>query len=74
MRNAGTWAGNLGVFLRHQDFPSDAVLALIMAKAQLTLCDLNGTLTVLSMDRFLQIRSDELVMNSRLMHRSLLMI
>ena len=42
VRNAGSWAGNLGIFNRHQDFPSDAVLALTLAQAILTVSDLTG--------------------------------
>lgn len=55
VRNAGSWAGNLGIFNRHQDFPSDAVLALALAQATLTVADLDGTVSVLSMDQFLQL-------------------
>ena len=53
VRNAGSWAGNLMIFLRHQDFPSDAVLALTTAKARLRLCDQDGNLSVIGMDEFL---------------------
>lgn len=42
VRNAGSWAGNLGIFNRHQDFPSDALLALTLAQATLTVSDLTG--------------------------------
>jgi xanthine dehydrogenase iron-sulfur cluster and FAD-binding subunit A len=55
VRNAGSWAGNLGIFNRHQDFPSDAVLALTLAQATLTVSDLAGQVSSLSMDQFLQL-------------------
>ena len=58
VRNAGSWAGNLGIFNRHQDFPSDAVLALTLAQATLTVSDMTGQLSTLTMDQFLQLPSD----------------
>lgn len=37
VRNAATWAGNLMLFLKYPEFPSDAVLALTTANATLQL-------------------------------------
>lgn len=53
VRNAGTWAGNLIMFLRYSSFPSDVVLALTTANAHLQLCDMHGALSVITMDTFL---------------------
>jgi xanthine dehydrogenase/oxidase len=55
VRNAGTWAGNLGIFKRHSTFPSDAVLALTTANAVLTICDADGTIRQMNMSEFLQV-------------------
>lgn len=64
VRNAGSWAGNLGIFNRHQDFPSDAVLAFTLAQATLTVSDLNGQLSQITMDEFLQLPSDAFLANN----------
>lgn len=64
MRNAGTWAGNLGMFNRHQDFPSDAVLALTTAQATLTLLDSHGTFLEFSMEQFLGLPTNALEVNT----------
>lgn len=53
VRNAGSWAGNLMVFLKYPTFPSDAVLALATAGAQLHLCNLFGQTTVVDMQTFM---------------------
>lgn len=55
VRNVGTWAGNLMVFLGHQEFPSDAVLALTTARARLQLCNVRGELSTMDLDVFLNI-------------------
>jgi xanthine dehydrogenase/oxidase len=54
VRNAGTWAGNLMTFLRHQSFPSDCVLALTTVAAKLHIMDSSGGMFVLSMDDFIR--------------------
>eukprot|EP00603_Paraphysomonas_imperforata_P007910 CAMPEP_0114426424 /NCGR_PEP_ID=MMETSP0103-20121206/7793_1 /TAXON_ID=37642 ORGANISM="Paraphysomonas imperforata, Strain PA2" /NCGR_SAMPLE_ID=MMETSP0103 /ASSEMBLY_ACC=CAM_ASM_000201 /LENGTH=1459 /DNA_ID=CAMNT_0001595389 /DNA_START=56 /DNA_END=4435 /DNA_ORIENTATION=- len=64
VRNAGSWAGNLGIFNRHQSFPSDAVLALTLAQATLTVSDMAGQLSTLTMDQFLQLPPDAFLSNS----------
>eukprot|EP00601_Ochromonadales_sp_CCMP2298_P006902 CAMPEP_0173214416 /NCGR_PEP_ID=MMETSP1141-20130122/25935_1 /TAXON_ID=483371 /ORGANISM="non described non described, Strain CCMP2298" /LENGTH=549 /DNA_ID=CAMNT_0014141727 /DNA_START=64 /DNA_END=1710 /DNA_ORIENTATION=+ len=53
VRNAGSWAGNLMVFLRYPTFPSDAVLALTTAGAVLKLSNQFGQLSEMSMGTFL---------------------
>ena len=53
VRNAGSWAGNLMVFLKYPSFPSDAVLALTTAGAQLKVCDRYGSVSVMEMPTFL---------------------
>ena len=53
MRNAGTWAGNLIVFLHYNKFPSDAVIALATANARLQLCNAAGDLLTVDMATFL---------------------
>ena len=57
MRNAGTWAGNLGIFKRHSTFPSDGVLALSTANAVLSVCmyDSDGAVQKMNMSEFLQV-------------------
>lgn len=66
VRNVASWAGNLGVFLLHQEFPSDVVLALTNAKAELSICDVYGTVSTMSMDVFLQQPGSSLVSDFRL--------
>jgi xanthine dehydrogenase iron-sulfur cluster and FAD-binding subunit A len=53
VRNAGSWAGNLMVFLKYPTFPSDAVLALTTANARLRLSNSAGQITEITMDTFL---------------------
>lgn len=53
VRNAGSWAGNLMMFLRYPTFPSDAVLALTTANAQLHLCNRYGEVSIMEMQTFL---------------------
>jgi xanthine dehydrogenase/oxidase len=53
VRNAGSWAGNLMVFLKYPTFPSDAVLALTTAGAQLKVCDRFGNITLMDMPTFM---------------------
>ena len=53
VRNAGTWAGNLMIFLKYRNFASDAVLALTTAGASITLVDVLGSKTIVPMDQFL---------------------
>lgn len=53
VRNAGSWAGNLMMFLRYPTFPSDAVLALTTANAQLHLCNRHGEVSLMEMQTFL---------------------
>jgi xanthine dehydrogenase/oxidase len=53
VRNAGSWAGNLMMFLKYPSFPSDAVLALTTAGAQLKVCDRYGLVSVIDMPTFL---------------------
>jgi hypothetical protein len=66
VRNVASWAGNLGVFLLHQEFPSDVVLALATANAQLSICDVYGTVSTLSMNEFLQQPGGSLVSVDRI--------
>lgn len=58
VRNAGSWAGNLMLYLRYPTFPSDAVLALLTANANLQLCDRFGQLTVIDMKQFMSFTID----------------
>lgn len=53
MRNAGSWAGNLMMFLKYPTFPSDAVLALATANAQLHVCNNQGQVSFMDMQTFL---------------------
>ena len=53
VRNAGTWAGNLMVFLHYTSFPSDAVIALATANACLQLCSADGEIFTIDMGTFL---------------------
>ena len=64
VRNAGSWAGNLGIFNRHQEFPSDAVLALTLAQATLTVSDMNGNISTMTMDEFIQLPADSFLSHS----------
>lgn len=60
VRNAGTWAGNMALFLKYYSFPSDVVLSFTMAQAKLTICSaVDGTTSVISMDDFLQWSYDD---------------
>jgi xanthine dehydrogenase/oxidase len=54
VRNAGSWAGNLMIFLQYKGFPSDALLALATAKVMLQLCDLNGSVSYIDMVSFIE--------------------
>ena len=58
MRNAASWAGNLIIFLKYSEFPSDAVLALTTANAKLKICNLYGKQSVMEMSTFLDYSYD----------------
>lgn len=56
VRNAGSWAGNMMLFLKYPTFPSDVVLALTTAKATLYLCsymDDEQSIQMMSMEEFI---------------------
>lgn len=53
VRNAGSWAGNLMVFLRYNQFPSDVLIALTTANARLVLCNTDAELTTVDMATFI---------------------
>ena len=63
VRNAGSWAGNLMLFLRYPSFPSDAVMALLTANAKLQLSDHNGTIIIISMEKFISFTIDTFFAN-----------
>jgi len=63
VRNAGSWAGNLMLFLRYPSFPSDAVIALLTANAKLQLSDHNGTIIIISMEKFISFTIDTFFAN-----------
>lgn len=61
VRNAGSWAGNLMIFLRHSDFPSDILLALTTANAKLQVCSFTGDMQFLTMEQFMAMSYDQFV-------------
>lgn len=70
VRNAGSWAGNLMIFMKHlssESFPSDAVLALTTANATLTLCNKYGKISTMTMQYFIESATLSMFENQGLM-------
>jgi xanthine dehydrogenase/oxidase len=62
VRNAGSLAGNLCLFLRYTSFPSDLVLSLTMANAKLNICHAtDGSSSTITMEQFLSLDYDSFV-------------
>eukprot|EP01038_Epipyxis_sp_PR26KG_P004721 gene4721-6626_t len=58
VRNAGSWAGNLMLFMKYKEFPSDAVLALTTANARLKVANSFGIIRTMRMEEFITYNSD----------------
>ncbi|XP_045620965.1 LOW QUALITY PROTEIN: uncharacterized protein [Procambarus clarkii] len=69
VRNIGSWAGNLMLKHKHREFPSDIFLTLLVADAQLTLCQADSsTTTQVNLEQFLQTDMSSSIILSMTLH------